>query len=115
MSDYILYLLVNSCNSRTYLGITNNFNRRIRQHNNEIKGGAKYTTAFKQSGKWILHLHVPNLSKIEALSLERKIKNINKKSKGKTPLDRRIYSINNVIYNTDYKYVINDNNCLNLN
>ena len=40
---YIVYLLINTSNHYTYLGITNNSTKRLRQHNGEIKGGAKYT------------------------------------------------------------------------
>jgi len=35
----------------TYVGITNNPTRRLRQHNGEIKGGAKYTTR-SRGGEW---------------------------------------------------------------
>jgi len=42
--SYIIYLLVNSINNCTYVGITNNSERRIRQHNKELVGGAKYTS-----------------------------------------------------------------------
>ncbi len=39
---YYVYIL--KCNDDTlYTGITNNLERRIRQHNGEIRGGAKYT------------------------------------------------------------------------
>lgn len=38
------YILYNDTNRKTYNGFTTNLVRRIRQHNNEIKGGAKYTT-----------------------------------------------------------------------
>ena len=37
---YNVYLLVNDKCNNTYVGITNNLERRIRQHNGEIKGGA---------------------------------------------------------------------------
>jgi len=43
MSDYLVYLLVNSSNNCTYIGCTNNSIRRLRQHNGELVGGAKYT------------------------------------------------------------------------
>ena len=79
MSEYIVYLLKNTCNNRTYLGITNNSKRRLRQHNCEIKGGAKYTRCFKGEGVWIYHLKIPNLTKSKALSLERTLKNKRKK------------------------------------
>ena len=107
MNEYLVYLLINTCNSRTYVGITNNLNRRIRQHNSEIKGGAKYTTCFKGTGEWKIYLHIPNLAKNEALSLERKIKNLRKKSIGKNPIDKRLDAINKSLINTKYKYIIN--------
>ena len=37
-NKYIVYLLTNTNNNYTYLGITNNSIRRLRQHNGEIKG-----------------------------------------------------------------------------
>ena len=42
--DYLCYLLQSSNKKRTYVGITNNLTRRIRQHNGEISGGAKSTS-----------------------------------------------------------------------
>lgn len=38
-----VYLLYNPVANRTYIGATTNINRRIRQHNSEIKGGSRYT------------------------------------------------------------------------
>jgi structure-specific endonuclease subunit SLX1 len=47
MSTYVCYLLrlakADSAAARTYVGITNNLTRRLRQHNGEIKGGALST------------------------------------------------------------------------
>jgi len=43
MSNYAVYLLRSQTTTRTYVGCTNNIERRLRQHNGEIKGGAKYT------------------------------------------------------------------------
>ena len=90
MNNYIVYLLKNTHTKYTYLGITNNSARRIRQHNGEIKGGAKYTRAMKQDGTWIYHLKISNLTKSESLSMERTAKNLRNKSKGKTPLEKRL-------------------------
>ena len=97
MNNYYVYLLTHSVHNKTYLGITNNLNRRIRQHNKEIKGGAKYTSINKSDGMWSYYLTIPNLTKSKALSLERIIKNKRKKAKGKTPLDKRLYIIHQLI------------------
>jgi predicted GIY-YIG superfamily endonuclease len=42
---WVCYLLESTISNRTYIGATNNFKKRIRQHNGEIKGGAKYTSS----------------------------------------------------------------------
>ena len=88
--NYIVYLLYNTCNNKTYLGITNNSERRIRQHNGELKGGAKYTRAFKGIGCWKYYLKISNLDKSSALSIERTAKNLRKRAKGKTPIEKRL-------------------------
>ena len=93
--DYIIYLLVNSDNNCTYVGITNNPERRIRQHNGIIKGGAKYTT--RNKGKWDYYALILGCEKIEALSIEKKIHILSKKTKGSSPLERRIICINNLL------------------
>ena len=82
--NYNVYLLKNTDNNRTYLGITNNLKRRIRQHNNEIKGGAKYTHNFRGNGIWYYYRYIPDLTKSESLSIERSIKN----NKNKTQYNR---------------------------
>ena len=43
---YYVYFVLCKDNS-LYCGITNDLNKRIKQHNGEIKGGAKYTLARK--------------------------------------------------------------------
>ena len=47
---FLVYLLKNE--NKSYIGYTNNFKRRLRQHNGELKGGAKYTTANKGENLW---------------------------------------------------------------
>lgn len=43
-THWVVYLL--QCSDKTlYCGVTNHLQRRLRQHNGEIKGGAKYTSA----------------------------------------------------------------------
>lgn len=40
---WYLYLLYHTVSKRTYVGITTEVNRRLRQHRQEIYGGARYT------------------------------------------------------------------------
>lgn len=42
---FVCYALTNSSRTRSYTGQTNCFERRIRQHNGELAGGARYTSA----------------------------------------------------------------------
>ena len=44
---YLVYILKSKSCERTYVGMTNDFFKRWRQHNSEIKGGAKYTHKYK--------------------------------------------------------------------
>ena len=97
MNNYNVYLLQNTDNNRTYIGITNNLERRIRQHNGIIKGGAKYTHNFKGTGEWQYYMYISNLTKHQSLSFERSIKNTKCNIKG-TPIDKRIFCINQYLY-----------------
>lgn len=63
---YLVYVLGNG--KRTYVGCTNNFTRRLRQHNGEIVGGAKAT---RGKGPWSAMLHITGFqSNIQALQFE---------------------------------------------
>lgn len=42
---YLVYLI--KCDNLSYVGMTNNIFKRLRQHNGEISGGAKYTSKRK--------------------------------------------------------------------
>ena len=46
METLTCYCIISENNNRTYVGATNNFTKRIRQHNREITGGAKATSGF---------------------------------------------------------------------
>jgi predicted GIY-YIG superfamily endonuclease len=106
--NYIVYLLKNSKNKYTYVGITNNPERRIRQHNGEIKGGARMTHNKKEDGIWFYYGFILGLDKITALSIEKKIHIHSRRFKGSNPLEKRINCINNILKNYEniYFYVI---------
>ena len=88
--DYIVYLLENTTNNRTYLGITNNSIRRLREHNRELPGVSNYTTSFKKDGVWKYHVKIDNLTKCDALTIERTATNKRKGVKGETPVKKRL-------------------------
>lgn len=45
MDAWLVYVLLSSNGRRTYVGITNDVERRLAQHNGELPGGAKSTRA----------------------------------------------------------------------
>lgn len=49
------YALISDCGRYTYIGKTNDLHRRLRQHNGEISGGAKYT---RRARPWSHFLYV---------------------------------------------------------
>lgn len=104
--DYNVYLLVNDIDNCTYIGCTNNLTRRLRQHNRELVGGARYTT--NKKCKWSYYGYISNLDRHTALSIEKKIHIHSKKTKGITPLDRRLNCINNILstYENNYVFVL---------
>lgn len=52
--DWVCYFICTKDKKRTYIGITNNLTKRLRQHNGEIGGGAKAT----RGKKWDLVCYV---------------------------------------------------------
>ena len=101
LHTYCVYLLVNNKNNCTYIGSTNNLTRRLRQHNGEIVGGAKYTTLKRDGGAWYYYGYVMHLNKSMALSIEKKIQKRIRKTKGTSPLMRRLNCIEQLL-RTEY-------------
>jgi predicted GIY-YIG superfamily endonuclease len=78
MNEYICYIL--KCDNWTYNGCTNNFKRRIRQHNGEITGGAKCTS---RRGPWSPYCIITGFQdNIEALQTEWRIKRVEGRRRG---------------------------------
>ena len=78
--DFYCYILKNSQNRRTYNGFTVKPKRRIRQHNQELVGGAKYTKKWGNKDWEIYALVTGFPDKINALQCEWRIKHPNNKS-----------------------------------
>ena len=97
MNNYLVYLLVNTKNNCTYIGSTNNSVRRLRQHNGDLVGGAKYTKSKKGEGEWNYFGHILNLEKCQALSIEKKIQKRSRKTSGKNPLEKRLNCISKLL------------------
>jgi len=80
MFDYFVYIIkgINDYNkTKFYIGFTNNLYRRIKQHNREIKGGAKATYGYK----WEYCVIITNFkNNIEGLQIEWRVKHSTKKT-----------------------------------
>lgn len=70
---WTLYLLWNHKLQQTYLGITTNLSRRVRQHTGQIKGGAKATK--RERSHWALISIVEGFkNRSEAMRWEKLVK-----------------------------------------
>lgn len=90
-----VYLLV-STNGNTYVGATIDLNRRLRQHNKEIKGGAHATGVKVAQGEtWTRAAHVSGFPDWQAaLQFEWRWKQLTRKlSINMIPLERRIMAL----------------------
>ena len=94
-----VYLLV-STNGNTYVGATVDLERRLRQHNKEIKGGA-YATGIKvcQGEVWTRAAHVSGFPDWQAaLQFEWRWKQLSRKlSIQMNPLERRILALKQLL------------------
>jgi predicted GIY-YIG superfamily endonuclease len=114
-NNYIIYILYNTLNNLTYVGMTNNQIRRLRQHNGELVGGAKYTTSKKGLGEWNYYGWIysdTELIKNRALSIEKKIQIKSRRLTG-TPIERRMKAVNfYLLENPDLHFILNSNNII---
>ena len=94
-----VYVLTSQGGEQTYVGATLDIERRLRQHNSELHGGAKYTTSKSSANPkyWSRLLHVDGFqSKIEALQFEWALKHTSRKIAKKyynKPLQKRIFAL----------------------
>lgn len=95
MKKYYVYLLTSS-NNATYIGATINLERRLRQHNKEITGGAQSTGYKVSKGEtWTRALHIEGFPDWNAaLQFEWRFKQLSRKLPQKMyPLERRIKAL----------------------
>jgi structure-specific endonuclease subunit SLX1 len=96
--SFFVYLLCTLDEKYTYIGATVNVNHRLRQHNGEIKGGAKYTTS-KGLHQWKRLLYVSGFpSWKDALRFEWRWKQLGRRRRAnqtsaKSGTERRIHDL----------------------
>ena len=99
--DYTVYLLSNTCNiNRTYLGITNNLSKTLMEHNGNSgkkKSSPKYTKFHKNNGEWVCSLEIKNLTKSEALDIERKVKCKRRGDNSQSAIEKRLNIIKPIL------------------
>ena len=101
MSFFVYF--IQSTNGGTYIGATTNLDKRIRQHNKEIKGGATATSIKVLNGEiWSYICYVENFpSWNEALKFEWRWKQISRqiqKSKPRQkPIERRLEALKTLL------------------
>jgi structure-specific endonuclease subunit SLX1 len=97
---YYVYLLLSSDNS-TYVGATVDLDKRLRQHNKEIKGGATATSIKVEKGEiWIRAAHVKGFPDWQAaLQFEWRWKQISRKiaSQKMKPLEKRMIALKQLL------------------
>jgi predicted GIY-YIG superfamily endonuclease len=87
----LVYLLISNNWKKTYIGSTANVERRLRQHNRQIAGGAWYTSlVVKKGGRWNRAMHLTGFpNHAAAYKFEAAWKKINKKQSKKLSLIER--------------------------
>ena len=79
MDNWVCYIIENR--GYTYVGVSNNAVKRLRAHNGEIKGGAKYTTS-KGSGWKHICIISGFPTKIESMQFEWALKHVPPRNAG---------------------------------
>lgn len=101
MDKWFCYILKNDTHlNKTYNGSTNNIIRRVRQHNGELVGGAKYTKKYGFNNWQVYFLMTGFPDHINCLQAEWKIKYPNNKRPRPKMYDGyegRISGVNNIL------------------
>jgi structure-specific endonuclease subunit SLX1 len=101
MSYYVYF--IQSTNGSTYIGATVDLDKRIRQHNKEIKGGATATSIKVSQGEvWSYVCYVENFPTWnEALKFEWRWKQISRKiqkqNPNQKPIEKRLQALKELL------------------
>jgi len=99
--EFFCYLLYTNDMSKTYVGATTDPDRRLRQHNKEISGGAKATGISVQQGLiWERVCYIKGIPEWRsALQIEWRWKQIGRTQYKhiKNPIHRRLYSLKRLL------------------
>jgi predicted GIY-YIG superfamily endonuclease len=96
---FFVYILLSTDNS-TYIGATVDLDRRLRQHNKEIKGGAFATLAKVSNGQiWVRVAHITGFPDWQAaLQFEWRLKQLTRRiSLSINPLHRRMLALKQLL------------------
>lgn len=87
--------LLRATDGSTYVGATVDLQRRIRQHNREIQGGARYTGSKVERGhRWTRIAHIAGFPSWQAaLQCEWRWKQLTRRQRSGTPVYRRIAAL----------------------
>ena len=97
--EFFVYCLIAS-NGNSYIGATVDLNRRLRQHNGEIVGGAVATKIRVKKGEvWKRACYIKGMPDWRtALQVEWRWKQLSRKlPKNKTPLERRLMALSQLL------------------
>ena len=98
--EFYCYLLYTNDTSKTYVGATTDPDRRLRQHNKEISGGAKVTGISVQQGlTWQRACYITGIPEWRsALQIEWRWKQLSRKMSSKMfPLERRMQALKELL------------------
>ena len=97
--SFYVYLLSSHNNRQTYVGATVDLEHRLRQHNGEIKGGAKATSRQLHKGEWQRIAYVSQFPTWQAaLQFEWRWKQLTRKQHHKTPpIHRRLTALHHLV------------------
>jgi structure-specific endonuclease subunit SLX1 len=99
--DYYCYLLYTDDMRKTYVGATTDPDRRLRQHNKEISGGAKATgISIAQGLNWQRACYIKGIPEWRsALQIEWRWKQLGRTQYKhiKNPIHRRLYSLKRLL------------------